>query len=45
MMERFPREQKLMVLGQNPVELESGGGLIFCRSREKRVDILIRDFS
>ena len=36
---------KLMVLGQNPVELESGGQSNFCRSSEKKVDILIRDFS
>jgi hypothetical protein len=34
-----------MVLGQNRVELESGGQPNFCRSSEERVDILIRDFS
>ena len=38
-------EAKLMVLGQSPVELECGGSPIICRSSEKRVDILIRDFS
>ena len=43
-----PAKQWLLfkpVLGENPVELESGGQQNFCRSSEKRVDILIRDFS